>query len=149
MKKYNLVLTVSFLSLLFIAGSCDKNEPQEPTKSEYMRTGTWKFQSVTYGGIDVSSAPQLGCVVDNTIRFTSADYTVDEGTIICVPSTAGTNTWALQNNDTQLVLATSLVPGGSGTFTLVSVNANNLVISQMATIPPSPTAQEVVITFKH
>jgi hypothetical protein len=149
MKKYSLVLTVSFLSLLFIAGSCDKNEPQAPTKSEYIRTGTWKFQSATYGGLDVSNAPQLACFVDNTIRFTSANYTVDEGTIICVPSTAGTNTWSLQNNDTQLVLANSLVPGGSGTFTLVSVNANNLVISQMATIPPATSAQEVVVTFKH
>src|SRR5688572_9027454 len=149
MKKMSWALLAS-LSLIFISVSCE-DEPDEPTKTEMMTSASWKYESATYNGAAVPPS-MTACVVDNTLTFTSTTYTVTEGAVVCVPSTATATpqAWSFQSNDTQLVLASSLIPGTpSGTFTLVSLTATNLVISQNVVIPPSPTAAPLVITFKH
>jgi hypothetical protein len=148
MKKihWSLIFSVALTAVICI--SCDPDEPQAPTRAELMASGAWKFQSATYGGVDVSTAPQLACFVDNTITFsTSSTYTVSEGTVICSPSTAGSGTWSFKDADS-LQLSSALVPGGAGTFKINTLTATSLVLQQNATIPPSPT-QPFVVTFRH
>lgn len=143
-----LLIACSFLTL---GSSCDPDEPQAPTKSEYLTSTSWKYESATYNGSPVPPS-MVSCVVDNTLTFSGSTYTVNEGTVICSPTTATTTpqAWSFTDNETKLVLATTLVPGTtSGTFDLVTLNATNLVISQMVTVPPSPTPAPLVITFKH
>jgi hypothetical protein len=152
MKKITWPLFLLILCpVLFLSTSCDPDEPQAPTKSEYLTSASWKYESATYNGAAVPPS-MVSCVVDNTLTFTGSTYTVNEGTVICSPSTATATpqAWSFTNNETKLVLATTLVPGtSSGTFDIVTLNATNLVISQMVAIPPSPTAAALVITFKH
>lgn len=132
--------------------SCGKDETPTPTKTntELISQSPWKFQSAIANSIDVSSASQLACFIDNIVTFSSGPtFTINEGPIICTPSTAGTFTWSFQSGETQLQLSAPLFPGGSSTFTIVTLNSTNLVISQNVTIPPSLTPILVVFTFKH
>ncbi|MBC7875407.1 MAG: lipocalin family protein [Ferruginibacter sp.] len=150
MNKNIFSLLTCFTAILFLSGSCGKDDdPPAPTKTELITQSTWRFQSATYNGIDVSTSPQLACFIDNTVIFTPTNYTVSEGSVICSPTTAGTNTWTFQSGETVLAMGTTLIPGGSGTFTIVSLTSTNLVLQQTATIPPSPTPGTVVLTFKH
>ena len=152
MKMNTISLIACFSLVLFVSGSCDKDEPQPPTKTELITSASWKYESGTYNGSAIP-ASMTTCLVDNTLTFSSSTYTVTEGSVICSPSTATPATpptWSFQNGETQLVLATSLVPGtSSGTFTIVTLNSTNLVISQNVALPPSPTPFPLVITFKH
>ena len=138
-----------FYLLILTATGCDeKNEPQPPTREEMLASGTWKFQSATYAGTDVSTNPQLACFIDNTLTFTTANtYTVTEGTVICSPSTAGSGTWSFKGSDS-LQLSTALVAGGSGAFKINTLTSSSLVLQQNAMLVP-PTPQPFVVTFKH
>jgi hypothetical protein len=151
MKKQLLFLLAIVMAFAIYLPACQKDDPATPpTKTELVTRSPWVFQSATASGTDISSNPQLACFVDNTITFaTNGNYTVTEGPIICSPSTAGTNSWSFQTNETQLVLAAALYPGGSGTFDVISLTETNLVVSQNVIIPPSSTAIQVVFTFKH
>jgi hypothetical protein len=147
--RFSLIATLVILSLINI--SCDPDEPTAPTKAEYISKSSWKFESATYNGAPVPAGYTV-CLTDNTLTFYVTKYTVDEGMVFCVPSTAtsGPQDWAFANNETQLVLATALVPGTtSGTFTLNTLNGTNLVISQNVIIPPATTPGPLVVTFKH
>ncbi len=108
----------------------------------------WVFQSASASGMgDVSNAPQLACFKDNTLTFTSATAgNINEGTTVCSPSTAGPFTWNFTNNETELFLSGTLIPGGSGNYNIISLNATNLVVSQTVNFPPSVL---VTVTFKH
>jgi hypothetical protein len=146
MNKWPLALVAATCLITIV--SCDPDEPQAPTQAELLASSTWKFQSATYGGVDVSTAPQLACFIDNTLTFTTSNnYTVTEGTTVCSPSTAGSGTWSFKPVDS-LQLSTSLVTGGSGTFKINSLTATNLVLAQNVTLAPLPT-QLLVVTFKH
>jgi Lipocalin-like domain len=151
MKKQLLFLLAIITAIVIYLPACQKDDPATPaTKTEIVTRSPWVFQSATASGTDVSNTPQLACFKDNIITFSSnGNYTVNEGAVICAPSTAGTNTWSFQTNETQLVLAAALFPGGSGTFDIITLNETNLVVSQNVTIPPSPTAIQVIFTFKH
>ena len=107
----------------------------------------WVFLSASASGSDVSNAPQLTCFKDNIMTFTSATAgNINEGTTICAPSTAGPFTWNFSANETLLNLSGTIIPGGSGTFTVVSLNETNLVVSQNVNFPPSVL---MTVTFKH
>lgn len=150
MKKYTWPLALFSFATMIVLISCDPDEPQAPSQTELLASGSWKFQSATYAGIDISTQPQIACFVDNTLTFTTSNaYTVTEGTVVCTPSTAGNGTWSFKPVDS-LQLSTSLVPGVSaGAFKINSLTAVNLVLSQNVTIAPSPTSQPLVVTFKH
>jgi len=106
--------------------------------------GSWKFQSATASGTDVSNNPSLTCFKDNTMVFTSTTAgSIDEGVTVCSPTTAGPFTWSLTTNETVLNISTTIIPGGSSAFTLVSINETNLVVSQVV------NGINLVVTFKH
>lgn len=149
-KHHSLILTLALAGLTSLSSCKQSDTPPPPTKMELMTRMPWFFQSATASGTDVSSTPQLACFKDNTNTFaTSGSFTITEGAIVCAPSTAGNFTWSFMTNETELNLSAPLFPGGSGTFTIVSLTTDNLVLSQNVTIPPSPTAIPVTFTFRH
>jgi predicted small lipoprotein YifL len=152
-KQRLLLLTVIAFTLLSFTG-CGKDDPQPApaakTKTELITLSPWKFQSATASGTDISAYPQLACYTDNVTTFASnLSFTINEGANICTPSTAGTFTWSFQSGETLLQLSIPIFAGGSTSFTIVSLNETNLVISQNVVIPPSPVAIPVQFTFKH
>ncbi len=153
MKKINHLFFCILIILSTFSYSCSNKEDTPvpaATKTENITRSPWKFQSATASGFDVSTRPELACFIDNVITFsTNLGFTISEGTTICSPSTAGSFTWSFQSGETQLVLSAPLLPGSSSTFTLVSLNETNLVVSQNASIPAGSPAVLVVITFKH
>ncbi|MDZ4793573.1 MAG: hypothetical protein SGI83_04775 [Bacteroidota bacterium] len=151
MKKNIFYVTVCFTAVLFLLTSCEKekdNAPPAKTKTELLISSPWKFQSASAAGVgDISGVPQLACFVDNTLTFTSPTAgNINEGSVVCSPSTAGAFTWNFTTSETVLVLSGPLIPGGTGTFNIVSLNETNLVVSQSVNFPP-PTV--ITITFKH
>lgn len=150
----NKLVSFSLLSLVWIAlipAGCQKDNNVQPlTKTELLSKSPWILLSASVSGTDVNNNQALACFKDNLITFAAnGNFNVNEGTVICTPPTAGNFTWSFQANETQLVLSAPLFPGGSGTFTLTSLNETNLIISQNVAIPPSTTPIPVVFTFRH
>ncbi len=136
------------ISFLFIAGCGKDSTPAPPTKTDYISQSPWKFDHAIAGGSDISGSINA-CFKDNIATFTAAgNMTLDEGANVCSPSYAGPYTWAFQSGETILHLSAPIFTGGSSDFTLVSVNATNLVVSQTMTVAPFPPTT-VEVTFKH
>ena len=151
MNKLIVATVLSFNTLFFT--NCDKNDdppaPPPPTKTELITKSSWKFSSAKAGGFDVT-AQIPACFKDNTITFVSTGTgTISEGAVACSPAAPATFTWSFQNSETQINLNTPLISGGSGLFTIVKLDAVNLVVSQNMTIPPAPGPVNVELTFIH
>ncbi|HMT73857.1 MAG TPA: lipocalin family protein [Chitinophagaceae bacterium] len=144
-------LYISLLMLLITAACQKEDEEDTLTKTELIVSSGWKFDKATAGVYGDISAYIDACYKDNVITFsTGGTGTVNEATVVCAPSTAGSFTWSFTNNETTLNTSSALFPGGAGNFTIVSLNETNLVLSMPFTIPP-PVSQTVVteITLKH
>ncbi|MGZ5221823.1 MAG: hypothetical protein ACXWC7_17170, partial [Chitinophagaceae bacterium] len=63
----------------------------------------------------------------------------------CNPVTGNFN-WNFTDGETKLHLDATLIPSGSGDFTIVTLNETNLVLSQNIT---SPLPITITITLKH
>ena len=149
MNKLVLFAALCFSTVLF--SSCDKTDEAPPTNTDYITKSSWKFSSAKAGGIDVT-AQVPACFKDNTITFAiNGTGTITEGATVCTPASPASFTWVFQTNGTQqqINLSTPLITGGSGVFTIVLLNDVSLVVSQNMTIPPSPTAVNVELTFTH
>jgi len=148
MNKLILFAAFCFLTILFLLPACQKdddNPPTSKTKTELISQSTWKFSTAFAGTTDISNAPQLTCFKDNIITFSSnLTGTIDEGTNICSPTTAGSFTWNFASNETILHISTVLFTGGSNDFTLVTLTATQLVVSQ--NYPPYGI---ITVTFTH
>ena len=151
MNKLILATVLCFTTLFF--SNCDKNDdppaPPPPTKTELITKSSWKFSSAKAGGFDVT-AQIPACFKDNTITFVATGTgTISEGAVACSPAAPATFTWSFQSSETQISLNTPLITGGSGLFTIVKLDAVNLVVSQNMTIPPAPGPVNVELTFIH
>lgn len=152
MKQAFQKTVTSLLLLAVVLTACKKTHVK--TKTELLTQTTWKFNKATAMGSDVSSQIP-SCFKDNIITFVSnGTGTINESIDICVPPTTGNFTWSFQTNETMINLSLPLLPGGSGSFTIVTLNATNLVISQQMSIqllpaPLPPTLVTVEITFIH
>ena len=122
------------------------------TKTYYITQSTWKFSGATVGGVDASAFVQA-CQKDNILTFANIGGnktgTLDEGATKCNAGDPQTTpfTWAFQAGETQLFISATLFTGGNSTFTLVSLTATQLVISQVITLGGTP--QNAVVTFIH
>jgi Lipocalin-like domain len=136
----------------FLLVSCNKkNETPAKTKTDLLCQANWKFSAATVGGSDVSSQIQP-CYKDNIIKFNAnGTGTVDEGASICTAGNPQTYniTWSFLSGETQLKVNPPLLPGGSDTYTVVSISETQLVASQLMTLPAPFGAQTVVVTFVH
>jgi hypothetical protein len=142
---------ISFLSVLALVAilytSCSKDDdPQPPaakTKTELITKASWKFDK-----IDPAAAESyITCFKDNTITFTAdGKGTCPDTGVQCNPPTGNFN-WNFTNSESKLHLDATLIPSGSGDFTIVILNETNLVVSQNITSPIGPVL--ITITFKH
>jgi len=157
MKK-NTITLLTVAALLLVVSSCKKDKKEDPpskTKTELLTTTTWKFDKAETSGGTNLAAFIPDCWEDNTADFDASSNTeitgtgtIGEGAAVCAPSSAGAFTWSLQSGETVLFMSTPVIPTGSGTFTIVSLNETNMVLSQQVTIPPAGP-QTVIFTFKH
>ena len=152
MKKQILpTLSLMAIGFLFVTG-CKKDKAPAPTppptKTELIAKGPWKFDHAAIGSTDVSSQVNA-CFKDNIATFSATgNMELDEATTVCSPSYAGTYTWVFQTNETVLHLSAPIFTGGSSDFTVVSIDATNMVLSQVMTVNGYPPAT-VAVTFKH
>ena len=147
MRNKFLLLSIAIIAFF----GCKKDDPKPsntPTKTTLLTQQAWKFDNAKAGPADVTTSV-TPCLKDNVFTFSSnSNLVVSEEANVCSPSYAGTYTWAFQTNETILHLSGSIFPGGSGDFTVVSLNETNLVVSQLMTISPFPPTT-VQVTFKH
>ena len=147
MNKLAFFAILCFTALTF--SSCDKEDNPPPSNTDYITKSSWKFSSAKAGGFDVT-AQIPACFKDNTITFVATGTgTISEGAVACSPAAPATFTWSFQSSETQINLNTPLITGGSGLFTIVKLDAVNLVVSQNMTIPPAPGPVNVELTFIH
>ena len=140
---------------LFTAGlvmSCNKDEEEEdmpPTAEQNITSSPWKLNAATAMGTNI--IPLLPpCYIDNQLSFaTGGTGTVAEGTNVCTPTTAGAFTWSLNADNTTLTTSTTIIPGGNGIFTVVSLSDEQMVLSQVTTAVPSPVPVTVTVTLVH
>ncbi len=144
-----------YISLMLVLGvtACQKESEEEvpPTNTELIVSSSWKFDKATAGSYGDVSSYIDACYKDNVITFsTGGAGTVNEATVVCAPSTAGSFTWSFTNNETTLNTSSALFPGGAVSLTIVTLNDTNLILSMPYTFPP-PVSQTVVteITLKH
>ena len=146
MNRLILFAAICILTLFFI--SCDKNDNPPPSNTDHITRSPWKFSSAKAGGFDVT-AQVPACFKDNTMVFVAnGTGTINEGANICAPASPSNFTWTFQNNGSEINMSTPLVAGGSGVFTIVTLNETILVVSQMMTIAPNPPTT-VELTFIH
>ena len=146
MNKLLLFAVIAISS--FSSVSCNKNDSPPPSNSDYITKSSWKFSAAKASGIDVT-AQVPACFKDNTMLFAAnGTGTISEGANVCSPASPATFTWVFQNNGTELNMSTPIVTGGSGVFTIVTLNDVILTVSQTMTIAPNPPTT-VELTFIH
>lgn len=152
MKKQFTLLVAGFVMIFFIFASCNKNDnnPPSKTKTQLITQGTWKFQTATANGTDVSGNLRA-CQKDNIYIFLAAGTgTADEGPTRCNLGDPATNpfNWNFLSSETILHISTLLFTNGGNDFTIISLTETELVVSQPYTPPTGPTII-MIITFIH
>ena len=147
MKKQILSFITSLAIPVLFFTNCKKEDsppPPSKTNTQRMSESPWKFSTAFAGSTDVSNLPQLTCFKDNILTFSiNLTGSINEGTNICSPSTAGAFTWNFASNETIVHISTVLISGGNNDFTLVALTDTQLKVSQVI------NAQTVVVTFIH
>jgi len=149
MKSGKFIIALVAAIVLLAACSKDSNDNKPKTKTDLLVQGSWKFDNVTVNGTDVSSLIQ-GCQKDNTITFAAGGTgTLDEGATKCNSGDPQTSpfTWSFATNETVLHVTATLFTGGSSDFNIVTLDDNQLVLSQDINI--AGTTQNAIIKFKH
>ena len=137
--RWGQLTIILFLGIALYLTACQKEQKEnpEPTKKELL-VNKWKVSDVL--APDGSSVitlpfPQIICLKDNIFTIAANDtYTIDEGAVVCDPSSAGSGSWALIETDTKL----KFTPAGGGDpliFTLIDVNSTTLKVSYQLTAP--------------
>jgi hypothetical protein len=154
MKKIALSYTAIALVSCFIIASCSRDAVNDNTDSNTAKIsqGSWTFKSAESAGIDVSNDVAYfdPCQKDNVFDFSaSGTGTMSEGSTKCDPSdpNAVPFTWNFQNGETKLAVSINFFSHGSLLFDVVSLNANEMILSQAFLIGPS--VKTVKITFQH
>jgi hypothetical protein len=146
--KYALFLLL-FSALAFASCKKDKDEePAPPTKKELL-SNKWKVADVKNAdGTSVIGfpVPQIVCLKDNIFTLKADDtYTIDEGAVVCDPSTAQSGTWKLTDNETKIEFTQAA--GDPLIVTLVDVNATILKIAYAITGTGIPGADGTYTVF--
>lgn len=155
MKRKILSILALTVTGFFILTGCSKEEDNAPapkTKTQLLTQATWKFSDITWGGVNYT-AQLPACYKDNTLTFAvNGSGTADEGATKCDAGDPQTNpfTWSFQAGETTLQASHPLLPGGSNTFTIVTLSETQLIVSQQWTPPGSGLPQQLaVVTFIH
>ena len=142
-----LILFASILAFsVILNSSCSKddddNTPAAKTKTQLITAAAWKYEKIE----PALAETYIACFKDNTTTFTSdGKGTCPDSGVQCNPATGNFN-WNFTDNETKLHLDATLIPSGSGDFTIVTLNETNLVLSQTIT---SPVTATITVTLKH
>lgn len=161
MKKH--LLSFALLAAIFALAlpGCSKDDDDDNssgTRTELLIKSSWKFEKAEAPPLGDISSQIDACLKDNLLSFTAASSTatsgagvVDEGPVKCDPSgpQTGSFSWELINNGATLRSSVVLFTGGSTDFTIVTLNATNLVLSQQVTIATGLPPTTVTFTLKH
>ncbi|OJY91394.1 MAG: hypothetical protein BGP14_16405 [Sphingobacteriales bacterium 44-15] len=149
MNHWGKLTIILFLGIATCLTSCQKEpkEDPEPTKKELL-VNKWTVldvlapNNISVIGLDIA---QIKCLKDNIFTIAAnGTYTIDEGTVVCDPSSAGSGSWTLTENDSKL----TFTPNGGGdplVFTLIDVNSTTLKVSYEMTDIPLPGTYTVVL----
>lgn len=134
---------------LFLAACQKENkEDPQPTRKELL-VNKWTVSDVLEpGGSSVINfpVPQITCLKDNIFTIAANDtYTIDEGPVVCDPSSAGTGTWTLTANDTKLTFTPDGASDDPLVFTLIDVTGTTLKVSYEMTDIPLPGTYTIVL----
>lgn len=145
MQKRIILLSALFSFFFLLNSSCSKNDdPALPakTKTELITSGSWKYDKID----PAIAETYIACFKDNITTFTTdGKGTCPDSGVQCNPVTGNFN-WNFTDGETKLHLDATLIPSGSGDFTIVTLNETNLVLSQNIT---SPLPITITITLKH
>jgi len=145
MKLKNIFLPVLAAGLLF---ACNK-KTSVSSNEKNITNGPWKIQSVMANGSDASGFIPA-CVLDNEFTFESGGLgKLAEKANVCSPSNEGNFLWGFNNTQTKITMTADLIPGGSGDFTIVTLNETTLALSQESSLIPSPDPVIVTVTLVH
>ena len=121
--------TLALASLVVFSGckkDDDKATPAATVKAKLM-ANTWKFKTLSVGGVDVTNQFIAACDRDNTLKFDATNAVTGEGATACTPPSASTDPYFLRTNDTEI----GLVSGGDTSFLkIVTLDASNLVVEE-------------------
>jgi len=149
MNHWGKLTIILFPGIATCLTSCQKEpkEDPEPTKKELL-VNKWTVldvlapNNISVIGLDIA---QIKCLKDNIFTIAAnGTYTIDEGTVVCDPSSAGSGSWTLTENDSKL----TFTPNGGGdplVFTLIDVNSTTLKVSYEMTDIPLPGTYTVVL----
>ncbi|MFT3700820.1 MAG: lipocalin family protein [Agriterribacter sp.] len=143
MKKSSVSILRVMVALVFVACiaiiSCKKDKSEDPpvkTKKELL-ANKWKVADIQdASGNSLINLPvdQIKCLKDNIFTIVSdATYSIDEGAVVCDPTTAGSGTWTLSENDTQITFTPTT--GDPLTITLIDVTETTLKVSYYLSEP--------------
>lgn len=150
MQKQYLTLFLIAAALVTAGTSCQKEAAAPKTKTDLLTQASWKFSSATVMGGDVTNSPMIACIKDDLITFNSnGSGTINEGLIVCNPTTAVSFTWSFQNSESNLIMSSGLIPAGSGGFTIQSLTETTLSLFQDIIIPPSTSPTPLTVTYVH
>lgn len=142
------VLIFLFFSA-FMGVSCkkDKTEDEKELTKKELLANKWKVSDIqdasgtSYIGYPID---QIQCLKDNTFTLRADNsYTIDEGAVVCDPSTAESGTWSLTNSDTKIEFTRTT--DDPLVVTLITVNATTLKISYELTNIPLPGTYTVTL----
>lgn len=157
MKIFQKLSFLIVLASLITLSSCSDDDKDPPkTDAELIGSGVaWKFSSASVGGIPITSEiPE--CFLDNTITFNYNESgntgVVNAGAIKCDESEPQSSdfVWAYNESTKVLSVDTDLIdiPGATGDIKVVSVGADNMVLTQNVDLSSFGT-QEVTLTLVH
>ena len=153
MKKQFPLFSIVFIAAIFMLSSCqeDDNLPVIKTKTQLITKSAWSFDKAFQGTTDVSAQVPI-CYKDNIVSFTSSTNGTVLNPVPCTPppdNTPTAFTWSFTSGETVLSLNAALFPGGSNSFSIVTLSETSLVISQDVIIPPLTTPTNVIFHYKH
>jgi hypothetical protein len=134
---------LALVAILYTSCSKDDDPPAAKTKTELITKAAWKYEKID----PAAAQSQIECFIDNITTFTAdGKGTCPDTGDQCNPPTGNFN-WNFTDSESKLHLDATLIPSGSGDFTIVKLDEINLVLSQNI---DSPIGQVLVtITFKH
>lgn len=126
--------------MLTLLVSCKKEKEEKNLTKKELLSNKWKVSDVLdKNGNSIINVPfpQITCLKDNSFTLRTDDsYTIDEGAVVCDPSTAGSGEWELIDSETKIKFTSSTED--PLIFNLIEVNASTLKIAYEITDTGSP-----------
>jgi hypothetical protein len=150
----------STLSLLFAASllfSCQKEDDDEPTKTDHISASAWLYNG---GGVDGNKDGQIdlafppgtleACRTDNSLKFEKNGTGVsEEGATKCNtgdPQSSSFN-WNFADNEATLVMSNNVYSLLNGRFKILELSASAFRLSKDTVILGQNSA--VIVNLKH